>query len=143
MNIDDYERYEPLSRYSTDNTAILFNMNDLKIDELKKIQNAWDKPIYRADLWDSNEKIGFDENRRMIASLYDYYSELNKLIQSKEFIANSIYGIPPLALEDPDDALCHLISDEVKTELEKTVAVLGKYLSETDDYESTFDEKNY
>lgn len=141
--IDEFENFEILSKYSASNTAIFFNVSDLDIESLIRIRNEYDVPIYKADLWDSNEKTAFDETKRMIASLSAYYSALYDFIADKDFIADSIYGVPPLALEDPTDAIAHVIPDEVKTELKKTVDVLQKYYHDIDEYESTFDEKNY
>lgn len=117
--------------------AYFFNENYLNIDSLKEIQKEWDKPIYKADLWDLCEKAEFELLRMECDAAYEYYSKLYEYIKDKKVICD----IP--AVIDFNDYQDSLISDEVKAELEKTVAILQKYHKETYAYSSTFDEKNF
>lgn len=119
------------------NIAYFFNRNCLNVNLLKVIQKEWDKPIYKADLWDLNERAEFELLQLECDAAYEYYSKLYEYIKDKTVI----YDIP--IVYDIADYNNSLISDEVKAELEKTVAILQKYHKETYDYASTFDEKNF
>lgn len=130
-----------MNNQNISNTAIFFNADDLNVDSLKEIREKWDKPIFKADLWDSIEKTDFDLIKMEIKPLCDYYSELFDYIKHKEFYTKSVGTMPSAPVDIADKPLT--IPINVKRELKKTVDVLKNYYSGMVEYESTFDEKNY